>query len=529
MTKDEAQRRFLDPASARRWISYGAVNLASRGVFMARAFLVLTVIFLAAMPSSAADNPFNRGMQLYSRHLYDEAGNTLYAYLPAAGPTELGRTRLGLGMTFLASAKLYRELYHASLRAQMDYLGRLVASKEPNGSRYANLYLGRAALESGKPVEAASLLNKCIRDQAMRPEDRALARVYLGECLYGQGKIKDAKRLWSALSLRDPEVRSGLAATYSRLGLERMKPVAMGEEALVAARQSRRGPSLRVITNLLELYAREGQFEKGLALVGQTDLSAHSWEEIVDAHKVIRFYDPSLLSTLSLLYAVASLGYLERAAADTQMTHVAHYYLGAAHARFGNPVTSNQMLELLLTTGEVPGQYRLKAAVLRAANRRRQGDQKQMQEMQTELERLAGPTAEAPVIAEVLSACTTLEVECPDVERRASVLAGTGERASLADLYGALGSYYLQRRDYAKAISSFEAGRDKSNKNSIVHNDPLMLVNLAAAYYETRQYSEALEIYFEMSKHFPAVRQIQVAMQGVYAREQKSAGDARLF
>jgi tetratricopeptide (TPR) repeat protein len=133
------------------------------------------------------------------------------------------------------------------------------------------------------------------------------------------------------------------------------------------------------------------------------------------------------------------------------------------------------------------------------------------------------------LIAEVLSACSTLEIECPEIERRASLLAGTGERASLAELYRALGSYYVQRRDYAKAISCFEAGRDKSNKNSVVHNDPLMLVNLAEAYYETRKFSEALEIYFQMSKHFPAVRQIQVAMQGVYAREQKSAGDAKLF
>jgi tetratricopeptide (TPR) repeat protein len=529
MTRDEAKRCSLNPGSTGRWAFSKAVDLASRGVFMARAFLVLTVIFLAAIPSAAADNPLNRGMQLYSKHLYAEAGNTLYAYLPAASQTELGRTRLGLGMTCLASARLYRELYRASLRAQMDYLGSLVTSKEPNGSRYASLYLGRAALESGKLVEAASLFNKCVRDQAVRPEDRALARVYLGECLHGQGKIKEAARLWSGLNLRDPEVRSGLAGTYSRLGLEEKKPVAMGEEALAAARQSKRGPSLRVIANLIELYAREGQFEKGFALVGQADLSAFSCEEIVDAHKVIRFYDPSLLGALSLLYATASLEYLEKAATDTQVTHAAHYYLGAAHAGFGSPVTSNRMLDLVLTTGEVPGEYRAKAAVLRAANRRRQGDQKQMQEMQTELERLAGPTAEAPVIAEVLSACTALAVECPDMEKRAAVLAGTGERASLADLYRALGGYYIQRRDYARAISSLEAGRDKSNKNSIVHNDPLMLVILAGAYYKMRQYSEALEIYFEMSKHFPAVRQIQVAVQGVYAREQKSAGDARLF
>ena len=74
-----------------------------------------------------------------------------------------------------------------------------------------------------------------------------------------------------------------------------------------------------------------------------------------------------------------------------------------------------------------------------------------------------------------------------------------------------------------------EAGRDKSNKNRIEYNDPLMLVNLAQIYYRTKKFSEALEIYFEISKQFPAVRQIQVAMQGVYSMEQKSAGDAKIF
>jgi len=45
-----------------------------------------------------------------------------------------------------------------------------------------------------------------------------------------------------------------------------------------------------------------------------------------------------------------------------------------------------------------------------------------------------------------------------------------------------------------------------------------MLVNLAAAYYRGRQFSEGLEIYFEMSKHYPVVRRIQDAMQGMYGR-----------
>ena len=74
-----------------------------------------------------------------------------------------------------------------------------------------------------------------------------------------------------------------------------------------------------------------------------------------------------------------------------------------------------------------------------------------------------------------------------------------------------------------------EAGRDKSNKNRVEYNNLLMLVNLAEAYYHSKKFSEALEIFFEMSKHYPAVRQIQVTMQGVYSMEQQSAGDAKIF
>jgi hypothetical protein len=93
----------------------------------------------------------------------------------------------------------------------------------------------------------------------------------------------------------------------------------------------------------------------------------------------------------------------------------------------------------------------------------------------------------------------------------------------------ALGRYYLGKKDYGKTIAYMEAGRNKGNKNKIEYNDPLMLVNLAEAYYRTMQFSEALEIYFAMSTQFPAIRQIQVAMQGVYSMEQKSAGDARIL
>jgi outer membrane protein assembly factor BamD (BamD/ComL family) len=114
------------------------------------------------------------------------------------------------------------------------------------------------------------------------------------------------------------------------------------------------------------------------------------------------------------------------------------------------------------------------------------------------------------------------------VVEKAAAMVETGGSKKFSLLNIAIGKYYLSRLDHVKAVSYLEAGRDKSNKNKIESNDPVMLVNLADVYYRTKKFSEALEIYFEMSKQFPEVRQIQEAMQGVYVMEHKSAGDVKI-
>jgi outer membrane protein assembly factor BamD (BamD/ComL family) len=106
------------------------------------------------------------------------------------------------------------------------------------------------------------------------------------------------------------------------------------------------------------------------------------------------------------------------------------------------------------------------------------------------------------------------------------VESGDGKRFAVLNV--GLGRYSLGKKDLGKAVTYLETGRDKGNKNKIESNDPLMLVSLSDAYYRTKKFSEALEIYFEMSKQFPQVRQIQEALQGIYSMEHKSAGDVKI-
>ena len=113
--------------------------------------------------------------------------------------------------------------------------------------------------------------------------------------------------------------------------------------------------------------------------------------------------------------------------------------------------------------------------------------------------------------------------------QRAVAAVETGEGKRFFNLNIALGRYYFGKRDYKSAAVYMEAGRDKGNKNKIEYNDAVMLVDLAETYYRTKKFSEALEIFFEMGKQFPEVRQIQEALQGVYSMEHKSAGDVKIF
>jgi tetratricopeptide (TPR) repeat protein len=132
-------------------------------------------------------------------------------------------------------------------------------------------------------------------------------------------------------------------------------------------------------------------------------------------------------------------------------------------------------------------------------------------------------------LADIVLGCADAQAQCAKVLARVGQVTEAGDGRRYQRLNFALGSYYLRKRDYARAIASMEAGRDKSNKNKIEANDPEMLAGLAEAYYRIKKFSEGLEIFFEMSQEFPVVRQIQEAVQGVYSMEQRSAGDVRIL
>jgi len=485
------------------------------------------MVVLLAAPVYPAHDPLKRAMELYSLHRYEDAAAVLRSSMASVKEGRQSMAHLSLGLVYLKNAELYRELYRTSVSVHLDYLEKLAAFRGEPRSRLADLYLGEALLERGKPMEASCVFERFIRHKGVEEKYKEIAKVELGLCYHLRGDGQKAKALWKSVNRTDPEVLSDLAAAYSEAGLTDEDPPAMCDRALALAKQSGDGIPIRIIKNALGVYAEAGLVEKGLDLLGLTDLKASSCEEVLGENKVLFFYDLALLDNLAELYGKASIEYLVKATTDDSSRNGANYYLGEAYAIFGNIDRSAEVTSSFISSNGAPQQFKAKAKARQAALLYLKG--RRTEAMNTWNELLQQRHNSPDLLADILSACSRLGVECNEIVTKAAALAEAREGKKSSSVNVALGRYYLGKKDYGKTIAYMEAGRNKGNKNRIEYNDPLMLINLAEAYYQTMQFSEALEIYFAMSKQFPVVRQIQVAMQGVYSMEQKSAGDARIL
>jgi len=490
-------------------------------------FLFSTVILITAIHAFAADDVVTRAMRLYEKRHYDQAAKMLCANEAYVEQGKRESADLALGMIYFRNAVLHRELYQVAMVTSQDYLKRLSETRGEDRSRFVDLYLGEALVEAGRSDSAAVHLRRFSQAQGVEPRYRAIGKVCLGSGYIQNNETSKATEVWRGIDTSDIEVRTELAAARSKARLTDKEPSSIAEGILSEMQRSGKSLSMRMVKNLVALYARgSGLTGKGLELLNRSDLKAFSYRESLGKSKVIHFYDISLLNDMTTLYGRASITCLQKAAADPKVKDAAEFYLAQAYSLFGSPEQSSKVTASFLATSQMPQQYKDRVRVWQGANLYARHRHTEAIALWDELMRK--PLEDPDLLAEILFACSRIKTDCPGALQKAAAMVETKESKKLSLLNSAIGKAYLDKLDPVRALSYLEAGRDKSNKNKMESNDPLMLVSLADAYYRTKKFSEALEIYFEMSKEFPEIRQIQEAVQGVYAMEQKSAGDVKI-
>ena len=474
--------------------------------------------------ASGADDPVTAAMKLYEKRRYEQAGRLLE---DARFDGERGaQAQLALGMIYLRSADLHEVFARTAAAAQLDYLDKLSKAGGEGRSRYARLYLAEALLARGDAREAARHFERVRADPNVDPHYRSIADIGLGAALSAQGDTARARKLWSGTQQDAIEIRLARAAAQGRAGvldpktLQRVADDARGTKDL----------SSRARRYVIEIYLAAGAAEQALGVVRAADLGSASYVERFKAAegtaKTIAFYDLALLNDLAQLYRELARRRLEQAANDARTKPTAEYYLAEALGGLGETDAAAAMAQAFLARPQAPVQYRERARARLAFVGYRQGKQEDAERAWT---KMAEESSDPEVLAAIVLGCADAGAPCAKAVARADKAAEAGELRRTQRLGFALGTYYLRKQDYARAIAYMEGGRDKSNKNKIEANDPEMLAALAEAYYRTKKFSEGLEIFFEMSQEFAVVRQIQEAMQAVYSIEQRSAGDVRIL
>ncbi len=498
-----------------------------RAAVLRRIGLLLCAFAALAGSARGAEDPPSAGARLLEKRHYAEAIAVLRPVAVSARPGTGGKPLLALGVAYVRNAELHRALQRTAVAVRLDYQKRLSAERGTGGSALAALSLGETLLAARRPREAKTQIERYLAKAGKKTPDGAAAAIDLALCRHRMGGTNEAKALLAGVDTADPEVKAELAAAYARIGTGDRNAASAAGDALSAFKRSGGKPSMRALKNLALAYARAGQAEKGIDLIAQADLAAFFREETLAKDKTIRFYDPFLLDDLATVYLSAGIAALERAASDPAVRDAAEYSLGEAYALSGDAQASAKALGAVAGSARMPAGYKDRAAARQAANGYAAGKKPEALRAWEDLSRKT--PADPDLLAEVVAACDRAGAPCDDIVARAAAAAEAGEGKRFRGLRFALGRHFLARGKGAVALGHLEAGRDKGNKNKIEANDPGLLADLAEGYYRTRKYSEAQEIHFELGKQFPAVRQIQDALQGIYAREQKSSGDVRIL
>ncbi len=461
---------------------FACIRLPLAPLFTPLFVVALAVALSVSAPVCGADDPVGAAMKLYEKRRYEQAARLLEDALARPDAERRAQAQLVLGMIYLRNADLHEALARTAATAELDYLDKLLKTRTEDRSRYARLYLAEALLARGDAAAAARHFEQVRADPGIESRYQAIASVGLGSVLWAQRDAERARGLWA---------RAGGAAE------------------ITLARAAAQGRAQLVDAKSLQRLADDASRAR--------ELSPRTRRYLIEL---------ALLTDLTRLYRELARRQLEQAAADARMKPSAEYYLAEVLSGLGASDEALTYVQAFLARPQTPAQYRERALARQALIAHRQG---RRAEAESTWSAMAEQGSDPEVLADIVLGCADAQTQCGKVLARVGQVTEAGDGRRYQRLNFALGSYYLRKKDYARAISYMEAGRDKSNKNKIEANDPEMLAGLAEAYYRTKKFSEGLEIFFEMSKEFPVVRQIQEAMQGVYSMEQRSAGDVKIL
>lgn len=471
----------------------------------------LAVLLAAVSPQVvlAAVKPGLEGAQeLFRQNHWEAARGHLRSQWGSLPDKDRAAATFLMGRSYVREAEFYRALGRFGVEVGLAYLQELAAAAANRGVAWIPLFKGLYQVEADRNAEGERTL-LAVAQSTLPLEWKASARLRRALAFHRLRRVQEA----AAVKDTTPEGR------FCRL--------LMSGAAEPAAPPPRAGGREKLL--IAAVLFRAGRAPEAEALLSGLNLDLPDVEDKSDPKKLLRFHDPIVATAWERICwerAVVTLKPLATGGAGMERA-LAAYYVGLSLVRLG--VTEEPASFLKEAASSLGPDLQPSARLLLAASswtgRAPAGE---------ELAPLWESTRAQPEavllwdelqrrdVAKAEPFATKLEA------RLKELLPPSSERPSGA-LVGRWGLARLRRDDDPGAlITALSDHQDKSNKNKLEWNDPLLLVALAAANYRDREYPQALEALFELSKAFPGMRSLQWNMQGIYAARQRAGGEARI-
>lgn len=476
--------------------------------------LALQTAISASVHAAASNDAISAAKQAYANKNYAAAISLIAPVLAGDQPRDPGDT-LTMALLFLRSAEFHRALHQTAVRAQLTFLTQLSQSRGLLHSKFADLYLAEALFESGQPEKAVKALDTFLAYANLPARQQSIAKVLLGH--------RD-KRSDTTLPVDEEAAIVWLVAQTGKDPQSRVEPLTTLLERL---RIQPLPLSARTLANATTLYRGARQYSTALALLTGNNTGVPSAVEMLDETRFVRFYDVTLLRSISELYRDIANDLLSQLRADPKYKDTALFYLSESSLIFADSTYAKEGIGSLPNLQLLPKSARPVLEIRLRAHEYMTGQgAKALKSWADAVNNLGSDPA---VSADAIQMCVYLDAVCPFVVKAAEDFAARGRSDRFVPLWTALGQYFLAKGNAAKASELLETARDKSKRFSIDANPPGLLVSTAEALRQQKQYPQALEIYFELARAFPAIRVIQEGVQGTYALENRGPGGVTIF
>ena len=489
--------------------------------------VILLLLTLFTSPVFGANKLLSKAMKAYERHDYLLASSLLRSNINSFNSGEKEAATLYLGIINNKNATFHKSLYLSSIKANKEYLGDLVKVKGKNKSKYAPLYLAETYLHEKDYSKALKLFKSFIKTRGISNQDKNIANIQTGLAYALSGKISQAKKQWKMLNKPGDSAKLALIAAKLRSNVKVSYKATELYNRFKKLADSGTGINGRDLSNILLVLGKAEMLSEAYDFIASKHVDSPSLKETFKGDKMITFYDISLLeNSYKILNKIGS-KYLLSIASTSKYAPTAAYYLMDSGITFANESHIASASKTLTAKAKLPKSLmKLQPVKLNAGNYA-SGQHKEANKARDRI--VLNNSNDPNVFAEVLLMCVYTSADCSSLIEQAKILSVKSRGRKYVPLNASIGHYLIQQGKPEEALSYLELARDKSNKNKISANDPILLVDLAEAYRLNNVYLETLEIYFEMNNSFPVVRQIQEAVQGTYATHQKSAGDVKIF